>query len=175
MTEQEKKTGMDLLREVHETIATFDRRLQNVEHLLKETLDAMNRQPAPAKEGLPPGLKLNDKPVMTSGGAPAPESKKGPSIEGTTAAPMIQLPSNTRVIGRIRGDDGRGLPGVNVTIYDAKNHTVKQTRTNRAGDWMASLPPGKYAAECVLEGKVNGNVVFNVKPGDRTMNVGQPQ
>lgn len=169
-----EKTGMELLQDLHETVATFDRRLQNVEHLLKEAVDALNRAPVAGPAPLPPGLKMNDKPVATSG-EKVPLGAKGPSIEGTAPAPMIQVPANTRVIGRIRGDDGRGLSGVNVTIYDAKNHAVKKTRTNRAGDWMASLPPGKYAAECVLEGKMNGNVVFNIKPGDRTMSVGPPQ
>jgi hypothetical protein len=170
-----EKTGIEMIRDLCEQVATFDRRLQNVEHLLKELLDASSKQPQqPASAcGLPPGLMINDKPAQMTGQANLPPERR-PSIEGTAPEPAINLSPNIKVMGKIK-HDGKGLPEVGVTIFDSKNHAVKRTKTNRAGHWMAFLPPGKYAAECVLEGKVNGNVVFTVSPGDKAVNVGQPQ
>ena len=175
-----KKSGVELLEEMYETVATFDRRLQNVEGLLKELLDASSRQPQPQLQaaaaacGLPPGLMLNNKPAQTPEQTNAPPAR-GPSIESVSSEPPAIVTSpNIKVMGKIR-HDGKGLPEVGVTIHDSKNHVVKKTKTNRAGHWMAFLPPGKYAAECVLEGKVNGNVMFTVMPTDTAVNVGQPQ
>jgi hypothetical protein len=173
-----KKSGVELLEEMYETVATFDRRLQNVENILKELLDASNRRPviqeAAVQPGLPPGLMVNSKPAQTPEQTNAPPTRR-PSIEGAAPEPpAIKVSPNIKVMGKIR-HDGKGLPDVSVTIHDSRNHAVKKTKTNRAGHWMAFLPPGKYAAECVLEGKVNGNVVFTVQPGDSAVSVGQPQ
>ena len=171
-----KKSGVELLEEMYETVAAFDRRLQNVEGLLKELLDASSRQPQlqAIAAGLPPGLMLNNKPAQTPEQTNAPPAR-GPSIESVSSEPpAINISPNIKVMGKIR-HDGKGLPEVGVTIHDSKDHVVKRTKTNRAGHWMAFLPPGKYAAECVLAGKVNGNVVFTVMPTDTAVNVGQPQ
>lgn len=168
-----------MLDDLCEKIATFDLRLQNMEHLMKELLDASNRRPVvqeavAIQPGLPPGLMINNKPAQTPEQTNAPPERR-PSIEGAAPEPpAIKASPNIKVMGKIR-HDGKGLPDVNVTIHDSRNHAIKKTKTNRAGHWMAFLPPGKYAAECVLEGKVNGNVVFTVQPGDSAVNVGQPQ
>lgn len=44
------------------------------------------------------------------------------------------------------------LSNINVTIYDADDFIVKQTRTNRAGHWMSQLQPGNYVV--LFEGKL---------------------
>lgn len=178
MTSEEKRTGIEILEDLYERVATFDRRLQNMEHLMKELLDASSKQLQPQLQtaaacGLPSGLMLNNRPAQTPEQANAPPTR-GPSIESVSSEPpAINVSSNIKAMGKIRFD-GKGLPEVGVTIHDSKNHVVKRTKTNRAGHWMAFLPPGKYAAECVLEGKVNGNVVFTIMPTDKVVSVGQP-
>ncbi len=46
------------------------------------------------------------------------------------------------------------LPGVSVKIYDDKDALVKETKTNRGGEWRVFLPPGKYVS--LFEGKLDG-------------------
>ena len=146
----------------------LDRRVQVVEQLLKQLLALANTScPAPNLEmnGRPvrEGVELNGRPVQAK-----------PSIEGMAQEPLIRAAANARVVGKIM-DGGKPIPEVNVTIHDDKDNVVKRTRTNRSGEWMAQLPPGKYAAECLLEGRVNGNVVFQIGQNDKIVRVGQPQ
>lgn len=164
------KSGIQMIEELLAGMAVLDRRVQVVEHLLKQLLAAANAGAAcPA-----PGLEINGRPAKAPGAGPAAPAAPRPSIEGIVPEPMIKAAPNARVVGRITGD-GRPIPEVNVTIHDDRDNAIRKTRTNRSGEWMAQLPPGRYVAECLLEGRVNGNVVFNVGQGDRIVRVGQPQ
>lgn len=163
-----EKTGIQMIEELLGGMAILDRRIQVVEQLLKQLLAAANTGAAcPAS-----GLEINGRPVK----GPSPELPVAPqpSIEGVVSEPLIKAAPNARVVGRIM-EEGKPLPEVNVTIHDDRNNAIRKTRTNRSGEWMAQLPPGKYAAECFLDGRVNGNVVFNIGQGDRIVRVGQPQ
>lgn len=167
----EQKTGIQMIEELLNGQAVIDRRLQVVEHLLKQLL-------ATANSGclVPAGIELNGKPIKSAGGIEinGKAAKPQPSIEEAVQEPVIRAAANARVVGRI-AEDGKAVPEVNVTIYDDRNSAIRKTRTNRSGEWMAQLPPGKYAAECVLEGRINGNVVFVVGQEDKIVRVGQPQ
>jgi hypothetical protein len=74
---------------------------------------------------------------------------------------------------------GKKVPvnGIIVTIFNDKDEMVKQTKTNRGGDWISHLLPGKYVALC--EGKFNGsdlypiNLNFEVKQGMKNLKVDQ--
>ena len=67
------------------------------------------------------------------------------------------------------------LPDLSVKIFNAKDILVKETKTNRAGNWMSQLPPGSYVVN--IEGKFKGqalypiNLNFEVKPGMRKLEV----
>lgn len=149
------KSGIQMIEELLGGQAILDRRLQVVEHLLKQLLAVANQVQPPAAASI---TTPQPQPVA----APAP------------AQPLIRAAPNARVVGRIM-EDGKPIPEVNVTIHDDRDNAVRKTRTNRSGEWQAALPPGKYAAECILDGRVNGNVVFSVKEGDKIVRVGQPQ
>lgn len=151
-----EKSGIQMIEEILGGQAVLDRRLQVVEQLLKQLLAAGGSRPA-------------------EDGATCKPQGPQPRIEAPPAQePLIKAAPNARVVGRI-ADQGKPVPEVNVTIYDDRNNALRKTRTNRSGEWMAQLPPGRYAAECVLEGRVNGNVVFTVGQGDKIVRVGQPQ
>lgn len=171
----EQKTGIQMIEEIMGNQAVLDRRLQVIEQLLKQLLSVAN---APVCQA--PGVELNGRPAKVPA-APGIEingqpAKAQPSIEGSVPVqePLIRAAANARVIGRIV-EEGKPVPEVNVTVYDDRDNAIKRTRTNRSGEWMAQLPPGKYAAECLLEGRVNGNVVFTVEPNAKIVRVGQPQ
>jgi len=61
------------------------------------------------------------------------------------------------------------LPGISIRIFDGKNTILKETKTNKAGQWMAQLMPGKYVVE--MTGSYKGqdlvpqNKVFEVPVG----------
>jgi len=149
--------------------AVLDRRIQVVEQLLKQLLATANSTcPIPA------GIEINGRPAVKSIEINSKSVQSRPSIEGSVQEPLIRAAANARVVGRI-AEEGKPVPEVNVTIYDDRNNAIKKTRTNRSGEWMAQLPPGKYAAECLLDGRVNGNVIFNVGQEDKIVRVGQPQ
>jgi len=162
------KTGIQMIEELLAGMAVLDRRVQVVEQLLKQLLATANSGPPCAV----PGVELNGHPAKSPGADPP--AGQPPSIEGIVPEPLIKAAPNARVVGRVM-EEGKPVPEVNVTIHDDRNNAIKKTRTNRSGEWMAQLPPGKYAAECFLDGRVNGNVVFNVGQGDRIVRVGQPQ
>jgi hypothetical protein len=188
-----KKSGLDMIEEICEVVATFDRRLQNMEHLMKQMLSSEFNRGSSDKlnsgqnQQVPKGLKLNNKPAQIrpntnstlEAGKPIPREIKveGAKIQNKKKKekPKIKVAPNIRVMGRIKDDNSKGISKVNVTIYDVKNNVVKETRTNAAGDWIAFLPPGRYGAKCFLEDRVNGNVTFTVLQGEELINVGQPQ
>jgi len=149
-----EKTGIQMIEDILGGQTVLDRRLQVVEQLLKQLLAVANQAPAPA--------------------ASITTTQPQPNVVAVPTQPLIRAAPNARVIGRVM-EDGKPIPEVNVTIHDDQDNAVRKTRTNRSGEWQAALPPGKYAAECVLSGRVNGNVVFMVKEGDKIVRVGQPQ
>ena len=66
---------------------------------------------------------------------------------------------------------GKSVPlsNLSVRIFDDKDKLIKETKTNRAGNWMSQLYPGNYVVN--IEGKYNNkalypvNLAFVVKPG----------
>lgn len=166
-----EKTGIQMIEELLGSVAVLDRRLQVVEQLLKQLLATANTACS-----VPAGLEINGKPIKPAGGIEINGKlvQPKPSIEEVVQEPLIRAAANARVVGRIV-EEGKPVPEVGVTIYDDRNNAIRKTRTNRSGEWMAQLPPGKYAAECLLEGRINGNVVFKVGQEDKIVRVGQPQ
>lgn len=66
--------------------------------------------------------------------------------------------SGFMVKGRMMVNSEKGktvpLPSVFVKIFDDQDTLIRETKTNRAGQWMAKLKPGRYVA--LFEGKFNG-------------------
>jgi len=169
------KSGIQMIEEMLGKLSVLDRRMEVLEQTMKELLAARNAQPQPVqvqqKKSLPEGLRLNSKPASEASSQSTP--RMAAADEKPEFQPIVKAASNARAIGRVQ-QGGKAVPGVSVTLFDSRNHPVKETKTNRAGDWMAFLPPGRYAAACMLEGKINENVMFEVKPGDKIVRVGRP-
>ena len=55
-----------------------------------------------------------------------------------------QTKKKTQVQQKIAYPDGKVVILANIEIFDSNKKLVKQTRTNSAGKWNASLEPGKY-------------------------------
>ena len=146
----------EMLEKIINSITVLDRRFTVIEQNMKEVLNRMNML--------------------------VKEKQAKPSIESTTElTPMQeniteQPPSSkaTKVFGKIK-HMGRALVSVKVTVTDSEEKIVKETKTNRAGEWLCFLPEGRYKAQCFLEGIMNASVNFQVKPNQTFLRVGQPQ
>ncbi len=177
-----EKSGIQMIEEIIEKVNLLDRRFTIVEQMMKELLNRTNGLaqpmcstesetvgPVPSIAASSPLPELQIKPTIRSGNKEPPkELKIGDAPKGD-----VEIKSS-KVMGKIKNSDGRVVSGVNVKIFDGNNKIVKTTKTNRAGDWMCFLPPGKYGAEYFLKNMINSNVVFNVTPGQTLLRVAQP-
>jgi len=109
---------------------------------------------------------------------PTDASKVAQPIVATPAKRAVQAVHNVVVKGKmvtVAGDKSIPLTEVAVKIYDAKDALIKETKTNRAGQWVSHLPPGKYIAE--MTGLFNGqelipqNINFEIPEGVKEFEV----
>ena len=156
-----EKSGIDILKELLDKVNLLDRRFAVIEQNTKELLNRANLEATKPK-------------IMVNNEMPTIKS----SIPEPTVAPATEPPKkrlDTKIIGKIKNREGKSLIGASVKVYNDKKQLVKDTRTNRAGDWMCFLPPGTYAANYFLEGQISANAVFTVTKGEKIVRVAQPQ
>ena len=172
------KSGIEMIEEVLVKIDLLDRRFTIVEQMMKELINRTS--------GLAPPPSCN---VSEEGKKPVGPS---PSIGASNPLPELQIKPgsskqigaspgdnktglvSSKVMGKIKNSDGRAVSGVDVKVYDEKNSIAKQTKTNRAGEWMCFLPPGRYSASYFLKDMINANVSFSITPGQTLIRVAQP-
>lgn len=100
-----------------------------------------------------------------------------PPKSAVKVAPEIKKPAvpaprpNIKVSGTLQDDAGKTLHGIDVKIMDANNRPVKQTKTNRSGQWMSFLPPGRYTAEFTAPGMQPDFRVFDLMAGQSEVDV----
>jgi hypothetical protein len=150
MTEQ---SGIEMLKDLLKKIDLLSKRFDVIEQNTKVLLSRANSVAA-QPVAVPPGLK--------------------PTTSGSSTAKKKEIIAS-KVMGKIKNNEGRAVSGVRVKIFNSNSHVIKETRTNRAGDWMCFLPPGKYGAEYFLEGMINANVNFIVTDKQRLIRVAQPK
>lgn len=140
------KSGIEMLEEIANKLEVLDRRLTVIEQNTKEVLNRANM--------------LASSPKSAIAVAPAPEQ----------APPIKKNTFTTRVIGKISNDD-KWVSGARVRVFNDKNQIVKETKTNRAGEWTCFLPVGQYGAEYFMEGLINANINFAVKDGEKIVRI----
>lgn len=145
------KSGIEMIEEILKKINTLDRRFNVLEQNTKELLNRAN-----TKES----IKTADSPKI----APAKEVK----------IPKTQK-ETVKVFGKVHNKEGKIIIGVNINIEDENGNLIKQTKTNRAGEWMCFLPIGNYKAHYVLEKLIDTTVTFSVKPESKMIRVSQPK
>lgn len=164
------KSGLELLQEVLEKLDELNRRCAVIEQTMNIVLNNVNTQAAPSTK---PEIMINNKPAVIKSTVPEPTAPA--KIAQTNNDPIQAMPDNTaRVIGKIK-KEGKSVSGVQVKIFNSNNKVVKQTKTNRAGDWMCFLPVGQYAANYFLKDVIHANSVFTVGRGEKVVRVATPQ
>jgi hypothetical protein len=163
------KSGIEMIEEIVEKISLLDRRFTIIEQMMKELLNKANNS-VQCKSEKPPSIGAT---------SPLPELQIKPKTNVIPAAKIGEAPvgnvktKTSRVMGKIKNSEGRVVSGVRVKVFDDNNNIVKETKTNKAGEWMCFLPPGKYGAEYFLKDMINANVNFNVTSDQKLIRVAQ--
>jgi len=157
------KSGIEMLEELKNSVDLLNKRYEVVEQTMKEILNRMNgfQQPVASMEEMKPTIAST---------VPTPVLPSKPTIGSFQTSKN----STTKVMGKIK-HEGRALIGAEVTVKDSAGKVVKETRTNKAGDWMCFLPMGKYNAKYSLNGILDTSVDFQVTPGQTLLRVAQPK
>ena len=164
-----EKSGLEMLEELLQKVNLLNKRFEVIEQNTKELMNRANGFEIPKKEIKNSTIekpKTNLQPIISS------------TITDPTGKMQINEPkpkNTTKVIGKIKGKDGKYLSGVAVKVFNGSGEIIKETKTNRAGEWMSFLPPGRYGAEYILENIIHANVTFNVVDGQTVLRVAQPK
>jgi hypothetical protein len=147
------KTGIELLQDLCDKVELLSRRFDVIEYNTKQILSRLNiseiTQEAVVKAA--PKISKVDQPVKES----------------------IQA-GNSRVMSKLK-KDGKMLAGVEVKIFNLNSdELIRETKTNRAGEWQCFLTPGQYRAEYFLKNMISSNVNFLVTPDQQLLHVAQP-
>jgi hypothetical protein len=155
------KSGIEMIENLCRKVELLNKRFEIIEQNTKELLNRANgfTKPVPQQDVSKPSIAST---------APVPQIAEEQPKEQ-------KAPNSIKVMGKIKNKEGKSVSGVNVKIFNSNNQVVKETKTNRAGDWMCFLPPGKYGAEYFLENVIQANVGFNISPEQKLLRVAQPQ
>lgn len=163
-----QKSGLEMIKDLLEKVELLDRRFTVVEQNIKELLSRANGFAPQAPEAPPP--KPNASGPSITGSEPS-----ATSMEAMNAGVVKATTNTIKVMGKIKNKEGRALIGVQVTVVRENGETIKQTKTNRAGDWMCFLPPGIYKARYFLDKQINAAVSFSITPDQTLIRVAQPK
>ncbi|MFA5048991.1 MAG: hypothetical protein WC516_08260 [Patescibacteria group bacterium] len=179
-----EKSGLEMIENIKTRLELIERRFANMELMIKELLNRTNKNEhlETSKPMILATAELTKTmvvpqsctclaPVKTTIGQTKQEVKIGDS---PVNLPAVNSDGKIKILGQIKNKDGRLVSGVNVKVFNNNNKMIKETKTNRAGEWMCLLPSGKYKAEYFLENMVNDNVNFNALPGQTLVRVAQP-
>jgi hypothetical protein len=151
-----ERSGLEMIEEILTKLNTLNKRFEVIEFNMKQLLDRANRdiKPQPEVNKSMPQIS-NDGPTM----------KIGSSIVSSNFNTGL---NQIRVMGKVKDKEDRMLSGIEVNILDSNGVVVKQTKTNRAGDWVSFFGPGKYKADYFLDG-VSSSVDFEVRADQKTL------
>ncbi|HLG16661.1 MAG TPA: carboxypeptidase-like regulatory domain-containing protein [Blastocatellia bacterium] len=69
-------------------------------------------------------------------------------------------PQNTGTLkGRIENSKGKPIAGAEVRVLRSRDRTVKETRTDQAGNYSFELEPDDYTVSFDAEGYIGGNLI----------------
>ncbi len=136
-----ERSGIEMLEEILFKISQLESQISGIDKNIKSLLNT-------SKNGA-----IKNKPEIS-----VAQPNTGPvsgfknfSFQPEQTEPIIMVKGKLKLSS---GNSTIPISGVSVTIYDSFDKVVKKTKTNRAGQWMSQLKPGKYVA--LFEGEANG-------------------
>jgi len=113
-----EKSGIDILKDLLNGFQLLSKRVEIIEQNTKEILNRANGFEN-KKFTISPAQKPEEKSLL--------EPQKISSNKQTS----------TKVIGKVKNKEGKFLSGVRIRIFDDQNRVVKETKTNKAGEFMS--------------------------------------
>jgi hypothetical protein len=154
------KTGLELLEEINEKLELLTRRFEVIEHNTKQIMNRLNLSEVKSEPKIEKVVSVAKKDGPTIAQSEQPKKEE------------VNQNGNTRVMGKLKKDN-KMLFGVVVKILK-ENSLVRETKTNKAGEWQCFLTPGNYKAEYFLDNVINTNIIFTVTPEQQILRVPAP-
>jgi hypothetical protein len=162
-----EKTGLEVLVDLVEQVKLLNKKFDVIDRNIKMLMNARPKE-EPAKQVQQ--IQQIDPPK-------APGMRFGFEKTGPTTAPSATTPGAmvSSKVAVMLGSTATPIIDAVVKIYDANDALIKETKTNKAGEWRAKLSPGKYVAN--IEGNFRGkplisqNKMFEVEMGMDRMEV----
>lgn len=179
------KTGIEMLEELLQKVELLSKKVdildQNIKKIansakLSELIDKAatanisgwskpkaEAKAAVAPEEQPKGMRFKLEPVDAS------KVKQVQANRNTKSVPTNKPAMVKGKMITLTNNQPTPLPDITIKIFDGKNKLMKETKTNRAGQWMAQLSPGRYVVE--MTGKYKGqdlvpqNKIFELPAG----------
>jgi len=162
------KTAIELIYEMHEMLQKMDTRLAMLELNVNLINDKANGKLfETVNKEMPKGKQVVPKKKVP--GTIGPD-RLDPTFQ-SFEEPLPERPQSIRVFGSFLDIRRKPIGGIEVTVLNSNNTVVKQTRTNRAGQFVSFLPPGKYSMEFIKEGMAPQFKTFEVREGQQELEV----
>ena len=168
----EDKTAIELIYEMHAMLESLDSRMSMLEKNVLILNDKFNGELLrEVRKGMPMGLSADTPSAENEILRPQGPTVIGPDRLKQNPQPKNLLRQNVKVTGKFLDMRQKPIFDIEVTIIDANNTVLKQTKTNRAGQWISFLPPGQYSAEFVKEGMAPQFKTFQLIEGQTEVEV----
>jgi len=141
-----EKSALDKIDEIHSLLTA----LNNKVDLISANVDLLQGK---ATKKMLADIDIS---ALTASAAPRP-TVKAPAPKAKT--------TKVRVFGKMYSADQKPVLGATVKIINSSNQVIKTTKTNKAGQWLAFLDPGKYSIRYLKENMPPSYRLAVVKPG----------
>jgi hypothetical protein len=130
------KTGLEVLAELVEQVKLLSKKVDVIDLNVKTLMNRIQipKQDVVDRPRIP--AKLTETKPKAQEYVPKPKTKEKPS--GAMVSSKVVI---------MDGETPTPIPEALIKIYDETDQVVKDTKTNRAGVWMAQLKPGRYVVE----------------------------
>lgn len=142
-----------LLLKILERLETLEKQITILDKNIKILMNSSRTISKPSPKPEPKPIVEN----KASGGFKHFSFEPSNAIKESNTEVKQSMPKTSVVSGKMVANlEGRVTPlaNISVKIYNEKDVLVKETRTNRAGEWRSFLGAGKYVA--LFNGEING-------------------
>lgn len=162
----QEESAIDVIFEIRELVKKQSERIA----MLEKTVAVLNNKANGAVLQEAAKVFSQVKPVVAEPVSAVPSPTKPEEAKPDVEAVHSQA-KNIRVWGTLQDEEGKNIHGVEVKIKDDKDRLIKTTKSNRAGIWLAFLPPGQYTAEFSMPGVESEFRLFKLTPGQKEVEV----
>jgi hypothetical protein len=154
-----ERSASEVILSLEHEVSCLKGMINSIDHNVKLLLSRQNVQLS-----VPVQQKLHQSPVLARA-----ESATVEAVE------FVQVDNGKRVVQeRLTYGDSKPIILAQVEIFGMDGKLVDKRKTNNAGKWTSSLPPGKYMIRVAktatsVKAQVTGQYEINITPGDKPL------